>query len=160
MNYIITSSDLGTWLTLPFTAPANLIPGNKYVAIVEQKRGNSNGFELMLGRDRLAELKQPFGLDFVGVFYGNDASPSWGNIFAVPMIRLNTGGSGGCTTVGLDGKVLVNDQINLFPNPSKGLVNIQLPINHLIEQIEVYAINGKRVLSSTVADQANKMLQK
>ncbi len=156
LNYIISSSDLGKWITFPFTSPVNLLAGNKYVAIVEQKSGNNNGFELMLGRDRLAELNQPFGLDFVSVLYGNDASPSWANIFAIPMIRLNIA-SGGCITVGVEDQAKVSEQINVFPNPSKGFVNIQLPADHLFEQIEVYAINGKKVLSTTVTDQSNQL---
>ncbi len=155
-NYTIDSTDLGSWVSLSIGQPNQLIlPGIYSAAVVQLGRSQPTN-NLQLGRDATAENLAPFTNALVAYVFLNTTA-TFGLINALPMIRLNFKPNGNCTAVGLENEAKLNDQINVFPNPSKGFVNIELPTNHLIEQIEVYAINGKKVLSTTVTDQFNQL---
>ena len=154
LNYTISSSDLGSWVTFPFDSTVTLIPG-RYVAIVTQELGNNNGFELMMGRDRIAEGNQPFGLDFVSVLLANDGSPVWGSIFALPMIRLNATDSSGCITVGLEKEVFSGKNVKLYPNPTNGRLNIQLENSLYVDKLDVYNITGKHVFTMAIGSETD-----
>jgi hypothetical protein len=155
-NYTIDQSDLGSWVSLAIGQPnQTIVPGLYSAAIVQRGRTIPTN-TLQLGRDVTAETLAPFGTSAVSSVFVNTTA-TFGLINSLPMIRLNFKPNGNCTTVGIENLVEVSEQINVFPNPSKGLVNIQLPADHKIEQIEVYAVNGKKVLSTAVTDQSNRL---
>lgn len=156
-NYTIDSADLGSWISLSIGQPNQSTPAGLYSATIVQVSRSAPTNSLLIGRDASAELLAPFGSTFVSSVYLN-ASAGYGLILALPMIRLNFKSSGGCNTVGIKDANVENNQINVFPNPSSGLVNIQFPINHQLEQIEVYAANGKRVMTTLVANQSIQQL--
>ncbi len=155
-NYTIDSTDLGSWVSLSIGQPNQSIPAGIYSAAVVQVGRTAPSNSLLLGRDASAEALAPIGSTYVSSVY-IDGTSGYGLIAALPMIRLNFKATSGCTVVGIDDNNTFNEEAIVFPNPSKGLVNIQLSINHQVEQVEVYAMNGKRVLLTTLTDQANQV---
>jgi len=45
---------------------------------------------------------------------------------------------------------LTENQIEIFPNPTNGIVNVFLPQNHKYKSIKIYNLNGKIVSSTTI----------
>lgn len=152
-NTSITANDLGTWKTLPIGTANQVIPSGNYLATLEQVSGGANG-EMRIGRDNAAERFAPFGIDYVSSVFVNGSTASWGNIFSLPMIRLNFKSSNNCI-VGVEEQEKANTKYTLFPNPSKGIVNIQLSSNHSVEIIEVYSIQGKLITFEVISNQEN-----
>ena len=69
--------------------------------------------------------------------------------------RTNTGQTGSFTMNVEDAETLstsdlsnLTQKLELFPNPTSGIVNIRLPNNESIQSIEVYSLIGKKVLQT------------
>lgn len=150
--YIIQSTDVGAWLTIPMLPPVTL-PAGQYVVVAEQSAGNLNGFELGFGRDRSAEAVQPFGLEFVSMVYANDAAPAWGNIFAQPMMRMNFG-----MLVGVEEAEKAIDGFTVSPNPNNGQFNVQVTAEKANFNLSVRNMVGQVVYNEAIA--VNNVLTK
>ncbi len=136
--YVIQQADLGTWLTIPML-PIVTLPAGQYVAAIEQSAGNANNQELRIGRATDVEELQPYGNNFSSFVYANDATPTWGNIFAQPMIRLNLSYPSGLNEKNQ------SFESSIVPNPSNGQFSIQLAKLQEISSIEVFTLVGNRV---------------
>lgn len=138
----ITPAMLGTWIDLPLNPRVTIIPNKSYVVGVEQISGAVNNLEISLGRDRNVEDIQPPVTTYV---YVNDISPSWGWTRSIPAIRWNLQL---CTSVE---EHKSNQTLEIFPNPSKGTINIAL--NELAGvqfEVRIRDIHGKLILQSSI----------
>ena len=83
----------------------------------------------------------------LGNFYGNltlgtlPAISSVASTISSYIARLN-----GYTTGLVESKADVN--FNLYPNPSSGHVQIELPVNKFINEVELFNVTGQRVLNT------------
>ena len=145
--YTITTADRGKWLTIPII-PTVILPAGQYVAAAEQIGGAFNGFELYIGRDRVSEELQPFGLQYCNFIFVNDASPSWGNIFAQPMIRMNVNLVEGIDEID---KTLVNFSVS--PNPNNGQFKVSIVAPNAKFTLNVRNIMGQVVYTENVSVQ-------
>lgn len=150
--YIIQSTDVGTWLTIPMLPPVSL-PAGQYVVAAEQSAGNPNGFELGFGRARDAEEFQPFGLEFVSMIYANDAAPAWGNIFAQPMMRMNFG-----LLVGVEEAAKAIEGFTVSPNPNNGQFNVEVTAESANFDLSVRNMVGQVVYNEAIT--VNNVLRK
>lgn len=136
--YVIQQADLGTWLTIPML-PIVTLPAGQYVVAIEQSAGNANNQELRIGRATDVEELQPYGNNFSSFVYANDATPTWGNIFAQPMIRLNL-----TIPSGLNEKNQ-SFESSIVPNPSSGQFSIRMNEQVNVSSIQVFSVDGKQV---------------
>jgi len=114
----ISSSQLGTWVTLPLFPPVALSPGAYYFG-VEQTGGASNGKEIWLSRDVNQELIAPM---FSNIFYLNDPiNPRWVAPPRILGIRLNID-----FRVGIMESKAKEKRLLIFPNPSNGEFSLRV----------------------------------
>jgi hypothetical protein len=144
--YTIQTADLGTWLTIPMLPKPNLAAGY-YVAAIEQSSGNANLQELRIGRARDSEEFQPYGIQYSSMVYANGAAaPSWGNIFAQPMIRMN---------LVLPTKIGENSssihQFNISPNPTNGQFKLDIIADQGNYVLSVANVLGQEVYTENVS---------
>ena len=142
--YIIQSTDVGSWLTIPMVPPV-VLPAGQYVVVAEQSDGNQNGFELGFGRARDSEEFQPFGRELVSMVYANDAAPAWGNIFAQPMMRMNFG-----LLVGIEESAHEIDEFTVAPNPNNGQFNVVVTADQANFQLNVRNVVGQVVYNEAI----------
>ena len=143
--YIVQSTDLGSWLTIPMLPPVSL-PAGQYVVVAEQSAGNLNGFELGFGRARDSEEFQPFGREFVSMVFANDAAPAWGNIFAQPMMRMNFG-----LLVGVEEAAKAIEGFSVAPNPNNGQFNVVVTAQKANFDLSVRNMVGQVVYNEQIA---------
>lgn len=125
-NYTITAQDLGAWVDIPFVTPINLYNGYAYeFGIVgfqhpslESYVGTS-GFSLYNGEHSL--------YDEFGLSTQSAGTPTWYYISATPMVRMNFDPSSATTSLH-ENKTNI---LNVYPNPSNGLLNINQSANDI-----------------------------
>jgi hypothetical protein len=145
--YIITAADLGTWVTIRMLPMPVLLSPGYYVAAIEQSAGNANLQELRIGRARDSEEFQPYGVQFSSMVYASGAaSPSWGNIFAQPMIRMNL-----LRTTLVDEKSSSIHQFNISPNPTNGQFKLDIVADQGNYELSVTNIVGQEVYTENVS---------
>ncbi|MCB0397101.1 MAG: T9SS type A sorting domain-containing protein [Flavobacteriales bacterium] len=108
----VTSNEVNTWVTLPFTAPAQVDPDSTYVASLGIF-GLDAGDVLRVGEDLTVNQPEASVAPTTFVYGG-----AWYWIPNVPMIRLNT-----TSTVGVD-EITERFNLNLYPNPATDAVNV------------------------------------
>ena len=114
----ISSTQLGTWVTLPLFPPVVLSPGAYYFG-VEQTGGAINGKEIWLSRDVNQELIAPA---FSNIFYLNDpTNPRWVVPPRILGIRLNIS-----FPVGIMESRAEEKRLLIFPNPSNGEFSLRV----------------------------------
>lgn len=113
----ITSTMLGTWITLPLTSPIVLAPNSQVVVGWRQVSGASSNAEFTAGRDIATESFQPIVSNFV---YVNDAAPAWGWVTQLATIRLNFD-----FVVGLTDETKLKSELSVFPNPNNGQIALR-----------------------------------
>ena len=148
-NYTITSSDLGSWVDIPFLNPISLFSGYAYECGIAGFQHPSDsvfvgtsGTSLYNGEHSLFDeqgLNPTDPADF-GI-------PDWYYLTATPMVRMNFDPS---TISSLH--VIENSIFNIYPNPSDGLFVIEL------DRISKYDITISNALGQTILSQsANSM---
>lgn len=140
--YTVQSADIGTSITtIIFPQPALLIGGSGYIIDVFKIDGTSGEGFILGGSDGASEDD-----DLSTVAYGpygqNAAIGYFLNWGFAPYIRANFNGI-------LNTEEAVLSEISLFPNPSKGLINISNPQNES-SSIVVMSIEGKFILSKEI----------
>lgn len=153
-TYVIQTSDLGQWISIPLMNLVTAAPG-RYVAVVEQSDGFQNGRELYMGRDVNAENYQSFDKDFISFLYANGGFvPNWGVINTMPMIRLNvaTPLTGVCAPVSLKEEQENSEAFQIQPNPTKGVFNLILPLSSEVSEIIIYGIEGRVVKRLSISN--------
>jgi hypothetical protein len=147
-NYTITSSDLGSWVDIPFVSPINLFNGYAYeFGIAGFQHPTDSVFvgttdnSLYNGEHSVFD---EFGLN------PNDpadiGTPTWYYLTRAPMVRMNFD-PGNVNTVA-DVKQSI---FNVYPNPSNGEFTIELDANEK-HDITVNNALGQTVYSSTIND--------
>ncbi len=153
LPYIITTADRGTWKTINMLQPVSL-PAGQYAVVGEQSSGNSSNFRLYFGRDVESEKLQPFGSDpltsewVTFVYAAGAATPSWGWIMNLPMIRLNVQ-----ATVDINE---INETVNDFtvsPNPNNGQFKVNISALNAKFTLNVRNIMGQVVYTENVSVQ-------
>ena len=138
-NYTITAQDLGAWVDIPFVTPINLYNGYAYeFGIVgfqhpslESYVGTS-GFSLYNGEHSL--------YDEFGLSTQSAGTPTWYYITATPMVRMNFDPSSSTTSLH-ENKTNI---LNVYPNPSTGLLNINQSSN------DIYTISVTNIIGQVV----------
>ncbi len=138
-NYTITAQDLGAWVDIPFVTPINLYNGYAYeFGIVgfqhpslESYVGTS-GFSLYNGEHSL--------YDEFGLSTQSAGTPTWYYITATPMVRMNFDPSSSTTSLH-ENKTNI---LNVYPNPSTGLLNINQSSN------DIYTISITNIIGQVV----------
>jgi len=148
-NYTITAQDLGAWVDIPFVTPINLYNGYAYeFGIVgfqhpslESYVGTS-GFSLYNGEHSL--------YDEFGLSTQSAGTPTWYYITATPMVRMNFDPSSATTSLH-ENKTNI---LNIYPNPSTGLLNINQSSND-IYNLSITNIIGQVVYKDIINNVKN-----
>jgi hypothetical protein len=112
----------------------SLDPGVYYAAV--EMNSLANTYDIRVVDDN--SVGQPAWAS--AIYYPNDQSYSNGNAFAIRMLM------GDSWSVGVDENTSQN--VSVYPNPSKGLVNIE-NLNNIENNIVVFDVVGKMVYSTT-----------
>jgi len=145
--YIIQTADLGTWVTIPMLPMPPMLSPGYYVAAIEQSSGNANLQELRIGRARDSEEFQPYGIQYSSMVYANGAAaPSWGNIFAQPMIRMNL-----YMPTKIDENSSSIHQFNISPNPTNGQFKLDIIADQGNYVLSVANVLGQEVYTENVS---------
>mgnify|MGYP003669305559 CR=1 FL=1 len=145
--YVIQASDLGTWVTIPMI-PAVSLPAGQYVVVAEQSAGNLNGFQMFFGRSLTAERFQPYSLNFSSFVYVNDATPTWGNAFVQPMMRMNFGLL--APPIGVEEAAKSIEGFTVAPNPNNGQFNVVVTAEKANFNLNVRNMVGQVVYNEAI----------
>ena len=148
-NYTITSSDLGSWVDIPFVSPINLFSGYAYefgIAgfqhPVDSVFVGTSGESMYNGEHSLFD---EMGLNPNS--NGTAGTPTWYYLTSTPMVRMNFDPASVISAVS-DVKQTI---FNVYPNPSNGVFTIELDATEK-HDITVNNALGQTVYSSTIND--------
>ncbi len=134
-EYKIDSTDLDSWLIFSIK-PSIMLDSGEYVLALEQVSTDSIGWaEMNLGRDRDAEKYNNYDDKFNSFIYWNDSTPSWGRVYAQPMMRMHFGQ----TSIGFREFTKKQDLFSVSPNPSEG--QFILDLKSLPGQFQLSVVN-------------------
>tara|TARA_B110000008_G_scaffold203930_1_gene202539 strand:- start:14 stop:1927 length:1914 start_codon:yes stop_codon:yes gene_type:complete len=145
-NYTITSSDLGSWVDIPFVSPINLFSGYAYefgIAgfqhPVDSVFVGTSGESMYNGEHSLFD---EMGLNPNS--NGTAGTPTWYYLTSTPMVRMNFDPASVISAVS-DVKQTI---FNVYPNPSNGVFTIELDATEK-HDITVNNALGQTVISIT-----------
>ncbi len=145
-NYTITSSDLGSWVDIPFVSPINLFSGYAYefgIAgfqhPVDSVYVGTSGESMYNGEHSLFD---EMGLNPNS--NGTAGTPTWYYLTRTPMVRMNFDPASVISAVS-DVKQTI---FNVYPNPSNGVFTIELDATEK-HDITVNNALGQTVISTT-----------
>lgn len=142
-THTISQNDLGGWLTLPFFPPPSLQRGN-YLVGLEQISGAAQGKGISLGLNLVGRRNR--GILNAAVFLNDSTQARWSKIASPLGIRLNINyGSGGCTTIGLNESDLKAAEVEIFPNPSSGMLSFRNAAAY--HEVNFFDLKGRLVKS-------------
>ena len=136
-DYTITQADLGAWITIPFISPQSLTSATKMYRIsvgANLHPTDSVGVDV----SGLGTFSSDGLLDKDGILDETAGTPGWYTIGDIPMLRMNFNPA---TTGVADIKKNI---FNLYPNPSNGLITIEL------EDAAKYEVSIINVLGQSV----------
>ena len=140
-DYYLTSADLGNWITIPFDGGYDLYSGTGYVAAIG---GYANPVDTFLvsvsGESQGSCFIQDNGCDI-----GTGGFGYWYTTSETPMIRMSFDAS----VLDLNESAL-NRKINIHPNPTNGVLNIELDIVSEEFVLIVSDILGKEIYTKIV----------
>lgn len=141
-NYVITAADRGAWVDIPFVAPISLLSGYAYeFGIV----GFNTPDSVFLGTSGQSMYNGEHSLfDEFGLSTQSAGAPTWYYLTATPMVRMNFDAS-----LISDISDLKQNKFNIFPNPTNGLLNIELG-NSETHKLSIYNMLGQIVFSESV----------
>ena len=149
-NYMITSSDLGSWVDIPFVSPINLFNGYAYEFGIAGFQHPTDSVFIGTTENSLYNgehsLFDEFGLNPNDP--ANAGTPTWYYLTRAPMVRMNFDPS---LITGLsDVKQTV---FNTFPNPTNGIFTIEL-FDEANKKYEITVNNalGQTVISTTTSE--------
>lgn len=146
-NYTISSSDLGSWVDIPFVSPINLFNGYAYEFGIAGFQHPTDSVFVGTTANSLYNgehsVFDEFGLN------PNDpvnlGTPTWYYLTRAPMVRMNFDPS---LIAGVsDVKQTV---FNTFPNPTNGIFTIELEANKKYD-VTVNNVVGQTVISTTTS---------
>jgi hypothetical protein len=145
-NYTINSSDLGSWVDIPFVSPINLVSGYAYefgIAgfqhPVDSVYVGTSGESMYNGEHSLFD---EMGLNPNS--NGTAGTPTWYYLTSTPMVRMNFDPASVISAVS-DVKQTI---FNVYPNPSNGVFTIELDATEK-HDITVNNALGQTVISTT-----------
>ena len=146
-NYTITSSDLGSWVDIPFVSPINLFSGYAYefgIAGFQHPTDSvyvgTSGESMYNGENSLFDEQ---GLNPNS--NGTAGTPTWYYLTSTPMVRMNFD-PGSVNTIP-DVKQIV---FKTFPNPTNGIFTIELEADKKYD-VTVNNVLGQTVISTTTS---------
>ena len=144
-DYTITAQDRGAWVDIPFVDPVNLSNGYAYeFGIVGYQHPSLESYIGLSGSSMYNGEHSLF--DELGLSSSSAGSPTWYYIVSTPMVRMNFDPSSVITSVGDK----LSDKLLIYPNPSNGLINIELDKLNFYN-ISISNILAKEVYNSTIS---------
>ena len=144
-DYTITAQDRGAWVDIPFVDPVNLSNGYAYeFGIVGYQHPSLESYIGLSGSSMYNGEHSLF--DELGLSSSSAGSPTWYYITSTPMVRMNFDPSSVITSV-VD---KLSDKLLIYPNPSNGLINIELDKLNFYN-ISISNILAKEVYNSTIS---------
>ena len=147
-NYTITASDLGSWVDIPFVSPINLFNGYAYEFGIAGFQHPSDSVFIGTTDNSLYNgehsVFDEFGLNPNDP--ANVGTPTWYYLTRAPMVRMNFNPS---LIASVDDAKDVS--CNVYPNPSSGIFNIELPTNNKYDILVTNTL-GQVVYSNTTND--------
>ena len=144
-DYVIGPiANAGGWINIPFlsTTGIPLTPGTYSIAIGGYQHPTDSAC-IATSQNGLASADRMFDKDD---FYQNGV-PSWYTISDVPILRMNFDPATAWVPTGIS--ELNSSAVNIYPNPTSGIINIQLEGNNKYN-IKVINILGETVHVSTI----------
>ncbi|MDC0908637.1 T9SS type A sorting domain-containing protein [Flavobacteriales bacterium] len=144
-DYTITAQDRGAWVDIPFVDPVNLSNGYAYeFGIVGYQHPSLESYIGLSGSSMYNGEHSLF--DELGLSSSSAGSPTWYYIVSTPMVRMNFDPSSVITSV-VD---KLSDKLLIYPNPSNGLINIELDKLNFYN-ISISNVLAKEVYNSTIS---------
>lgn len=140
-DYTLTSSDLGSWTTVSFDGDYTLIPGTYMAAI----GAYANPIDTSLLGMSQYTFPSTCYIQKNGCLTGTQTFGSWYWTSRAPMIRMNFAIVTSIEENAFDGK------ISIYPNPSSGILNLDMMgVNPSEYSIKLTNILGEVLYSSSI----------
>ena len=140
--YLVTQDDVDNgFITVPFSSPVYLSPDAYFISVEMYSNGNDTDIYILDDET----VPQPFYMSMI--YIPGDQVYSNGTAAAIRMI---TGDS-----VGLEEEI---SGLNVYPNPSNGIVNIEIEGNQTLS-VQVNDVVGKLISETTINSNTTLNLQ-
>ena len=146
-DYMLTSSDLDSWVTIKLDPPVTLYSGTSYVAAVQ-------GYVNQIDTSLISSTSNYNTLSFIqdnGCDIGSGGFGYWYSASKAMMIRLNVNST--VSSIDLD-KMTEVGLVNIYPNPSNGIFTMELAkLNRTFGteySVSVLNVLGQKVYSKTL----------
>lgn len=146
-DYMLTSSDLDSWVTIKLDPPVTLYSGTSYVAAVQ-------GYVNPIDTSLISSTSNYNTLSFIqdnGCDIGSGGFGYWYSASKAMMIRLNVNST--VSSIDLD-KMTELGLVNIYPNPSNGIFTMELAkLNRTFGteyNVSVLNVLGQKVYSKTL----------
>ena len=147
-NYVITQSDLGAWVNIPFLSPQQLFSATRTYRIVVGANIHPTDTVGVNVSDP-GDYYSAQGLNDKDGILSDDGSVGWYTISDIPMLRMNFDASTAASVTEISKSVF-----SIYPNPSNGLVYIDLDVTKEYD-VFVYNALGQLVLETAINNNAN-----
>ena len=140
-DYTLTSSDIGSWVTVPFDDPVTLAPGTYMAAFGAYANPVDTS---VIG---MSEYTFPTTcyIQKNGCLTGNQTFGSWYWLSRVPMIRMNF------ATISSIEENIFQGKVYIFPNPSNNVLNLDMVgVNSSVYSLKLMNLLGEVVYSSSI----------
>lgn len=139
-EYFLDSNNVGSWLDFKVDPPI-LLDSGQYILALKQTFGDSINRELTVGRALNVEKFHPNNYEFGTYININGSNPSWGWTPKQPMMRMHFGQS----NVGIKKQIDHDFHLEVFPNPTNGIIQVNFMGNSQPKQLEVMNTLGQTV---------------
>ena len=144
-DYTIQSSDLGNWISLPFSSAINLMSGTQYRIAIGANISFTDTVGLNVSGNGEYSVDGMYDKD--AWYDGSNGAATWYTIGDIPMLRMNFDPASGLSSV----KNISESIFNIYPNPNNGVFNITT--EKLVDyNISITNILGQEVLTTQFSD--------